>query len=104
MCRAVQLLFAFAGLALLGGCASETVCHNLDEFHCVQRGGPGAAIATAAAATAAWGVVGCSVNGCTPGYLRCNERTGFCERIACGEGLPGCPEPWECDFENGTCE
>jgi hypothetical protein len=76
----------------------------MDELHCVQRGGAAEAVVTAAAATAAWGAVGCSINGCTPGYLRCNDHTGFCERIQCGEGLPICPDPWECDHDHGTCE
>lgn len=99
----VKLAALVIALAALG-CASETVCHNLEPTNCVQRGGAPEAIATAGAATVAWGVAGgCRINGCGPGYLRCNPETELCERIPCGEGEP-CPSMYECDHVARVCK
>lgn len=93
-------------LSILAGCTSGMQCGPSSEpdqrEQCVSTGGPVEAAGTAVAAGVAWGAVGCRVNGCHPPYV-CNEDTGMCERMPCGEGR-SCLAPYECNLLEGYCE
>jgi hypothetical protein len=93
--------------AALGACASSQACQR-DPITGSDRcqpasGSPAEAAATAVAAGAAWGAVGCTVNGCEPPF-RCNGETKMCERIPCDEGTSGCPPGYACDPEDRVCK
>src|SRR5688500_14395103 len=92
--------------AAAAGCGGSMECERSDDpleaEHCVQHGGTGEAVGTAVAAGVTWTVTGCRVNGCNLPYT-CNDATGFCERLPCGEGQ-ACPPPYECDLEERRCE
>jgi hypothetical protein len=101
------------GIALLwamlhAGCASGPEVCQRDPVTGSERcqtssGDYGEAAATAVAATAAWGVVGCTVNGCQPPF-RCNQETKQCERIRCTEGNASCPPAYVCDPKDQLCK
>lgn len=69
---------------------------------CFASSSPVDAVVTAGAAAAAWAVVGCTVNGCTPPY-RCNTQTKLCEAIHCDEN-ESCPPAYECDLIEHRCK
>lgn len=99
----VYLLLACAGLG--SACVSNMHCQRssepLEAQECVATGSGTEAAVTAVAAGGAWAAQGCRVNGCNLPYA-CDDETGFCERIRCGEGEP-CPAPFECDLLRGRC-
>jgi hypothetical protein len=74
---------------------SETQC-------AATSGDPAEAAVTAGIAAGAWGVVGCTVNGCEPPY-RCNHESKQCERIRCDENESSCPPGYMCDPIKHVC-
>lgn len=106
--RTLVAMFVLSGvpMVLALGCGPSSMqCQRssepLEAERCIQTGSPAEAAGTAAAATVAWGAVGCRVNGCNLPYT-CNEESGYCERMRCGEGL-SCPTSYECDMRRGLC-
>jgi hypothetical protein len=92
---------------MLASCASGELCKR-DAITGTEQCQPasssgGEAIGTAVAAGAAWGVVGCKVNGCPPPF-RCSADGRVCERIACAEGRGACPAGYQCDPEDQRCK
>jgi len=104
-CMGMRVLLGGLLTLAVAGCASGMQCGPSSDpqwrNECVATGGPVEAAGTAAAAGAAWAVEGCTVNGCNMPYT-CNEDTGYCERLTCGEG-ESCPSPYECDLVRGRC-
>jgi hypothetical protein len=94
-------------LAYPQACASGEACQR-DPITGADRCQPASssyaeAVGTAAAATAAFGAVGCTLNDCEPPF-RCNQKTKLCERIRCGEGKGTCPPAYTCDLQQGVCK
>ena len=89
---ALAKLLALALAVLTSACASDEASGSYAE-----------AAGTVAAAGAAWGVVGCTSNGCEPPF-RCNGETKQCERIRCGEGESTCPPAYNCDLKDQLCK
>ena len=94
--------------ALCASCASgPRVCQKDpitgSETRCAATSGdPGEAAVTAGIAAGAWGVAGCTINGCEPPY-RCNTETKQCERIHCDESKSSCPRGYTCDPVRHVC-
>ena len=94
--------------ALFASCASgPRVCQkdpvSGSENQCAQTSGdPGEAAVTAGIAAGAWGVAGCTINGCEPPY-RCNTESKQCERIRCDENKSSCPAGYTCDPVRHVC-
>jgi hypothetical protein len=93
--------------ALLGACATGPQVCRKDPITGSERcqassGNAGEAAGTVVGAAAAWGVVGCKVNGCEPPF-RCNAGTKMCERTPCGEGQGSCPPAYHCDLDDNVC-
>jgi hypothetical protein len=86
------------------GCTSQLNCKNVEgREQCVQSGGAGEGAVTGAAAGALWlGGGGCAIAGCRP-PMTCNQQTGFCEHLTCGEGSGRCPDGTRCDSQTHTC-
>jgi len=85
------------------GCASQMVCDYPGAgSQCVTTGGPLEAAVTAAAAGTLWVAGGgCAIAGCR--YpLQCNQESGLCERLRCGEHRD-CPTGTSCDQSTYTC-
>ena len=105
-CAAMKLLLSLWCLcSLAAGCAGgQEVCRRdavTGNENCqLVSDDPREAAATAGAATAAWGVVGCTVNNCQPPW-RCNEKTKQCEATSCQKD--GDCNGFSCDTEHGTC-
>jgi hypothetical protein len=96
-----------AALLWVSACASGELCKR-DTITGVEHCQPasadtGEAVGTAVAAGAAWGVVGCKINGCPPPFV-CSANGRVCERIACGESSGACPAGYSCDPEDSRCK
>jgi hypothetical protein len=94
-------------LVCFAGCATgPTMCQkdptSGSEQCSATSSDPGEAAATAAFAAGAWGVAGCTVNGCLPPY-RCNAESKQCERIRCDENKSSCPAGYVCDPNKRVC-
>jgi hypothetical protein len=105
LARAGSLL---ACALVLTACATGSEACRRDPITGSQQCQPASgdyteAVGTAAAATAAWAAVGCTVNGCEPPF-RCNGETKMCERIRCAEGKQSCPAGYSCDLADGVCK
>jgi hypothetical protein len=92
----------------MSACATGGEACREDAITGMQRCQPASgnyaeAAGTAVAAGAAWGAVGCTVNGCEL-PLRCNSESKQCERIRCGEGGDPCPPGFNCDAEQLVCK
>ncbi|HEX7478634.1 MAG TPA: hypothetical protein VF331_12560 [Polyangiales bacterium] len=90
-------------LAACGG-STQLVCKRdmitgSDRCQPVSNSG-GQAAATAGVAAGAWGIGGCTVNGCTQPY-RCNSKTKQCEPLHCTKRAD-C-NGYDCDLDRGTC-
>ena len=87
-------------------CATGEVCQRdmiTGREECdLASSNAGEAIGTAVAAGAAWGVAGCTVNGCPPPF-RCSAGGRVCERTPCGEAHGACPAGYACDPEELVC-
>jgi hypothetical protein len=99
---------AAACLGLAAGCATGQEACRRDpvtgaEQCAVVGSDPGQAAATAAAAAASWGAVGCTVNGCQAPF-RCNPESKLCERMRCSEDVGGCPPGFSCNPNKNVCE
>jgi len=95
-------------VSALSACATGSEACREDAITGMQRCSPasgdyGEAVGTAVVSGAAWGVAGCTVNGCEPPF-RCNGETKQCERIPCGEGGDSCPPGYNCDAEQLVCK
>jgi hypothetical protein len=93
---------------LIAACASGPMVCKKDPITGSERcqntsGSPAEAAATAGAATAAWGIAGCTVNGCEP-PLQCNPDTKTCVRPHCYEGQNTCPPGYSCDLKDNLCK
>ncbi len=104
--RARNLLWVWASSWLATACAgsAQTVCRPdpiTGSDRCSQTGGYGDAAITGGVAAGAWGVAGCTVNGCEPPF-RCNGKTKQCERTTCNE-TKDCPPGYECNASDLKC-
>lgn len=104
------MVFFYAALllALAAACATgKEVCKRdmvTGSEQCSRvSGDTGEAVATATAAAASWGAVGCTVNGCQPPYT-CNPDSKMCERMRCGEQAGSCPPGFKCNPVKNVCE
>ncbi len=103
-CSRRALIASFSALTLSMGCTSQLNCKHVEgRERCVQSGGSGEAAVTGAAAGALWlGGGGCAIAGCRP-PMTCNQQTGLCEHLRCGEGAGRCPDGTRCDSQTHTC-
>jgi len=92
----------FIALGSGAGCTSQLYC-DYPTGQCTEAGGPTEAAVTAVAAGALWaGGGGCKINGCR--YpLVCNQGSGFCEYMPCGENASICPAGTTCERTSQTC-
>ena len=100
--------YLLACLSLISACATgQEVCRRdmvTGSEQCNRvSGDTGEAAATAAAAAASWGAVGCTVNGCQPPFT-CNPVTKLCERMRCGEAAGFCPVGYNCHPVENVCK
>jgi hypothetical protein len=99
--RAALAVFVVSSVGV--GCTSQLVCESPVE-PCVQTGGPTEAAVTAVAAGALWaGGGGCAIAGCRYPMV-CNEGSGLCEHMRCGEHVGGCPPATRCEPTTYTCQ
>ena len=90
------------GATLLSSCATQMEC-QYPGGPCVETGGGTEAAVTAVTAGAIWaGGGGCKVAGCRYPMV-CNEGSGLCEHLACGENRSVCPAGTRCDSTTSTC-
>ena len=99
--------FMLAFVLMLAGCAggSEFACRRdpiTGSEQCAPvSNAPAEAAVAGGAAAVAWGVVGCTVNGC-PAPDRCNERTKQCEPTTC-RADKDCVVGFHCDTDSSHC-